>query len=180
MLRRTVGDEEIGQTLEHVVGSEPSGNNDRQAAARELVEHDQHAEGAAVPCAVLDEVAGPDVVRTLRSETDARSIIEPQTAPFGLFAWYFQPFPAPDAIDAFDVDPPAFGNQHLADAPIAVAAVPGCQPHNGSRQSRFVVRRLQMSPLRRTWLSDDRTRATLRDIQLRTHVLDARPLPGRA
>src|SRR5437868_9710644 len=123
MLRRTVGDEEIGQTLEHVVGSEPSGNNDRQAAARELVEHDQHAEGAAVPCAVLDEVAGPDVVRTLRSETDARSIIEPQTAPFGLFAWYFQPFPAPDAIDAFDVDPPAFGNQHLADAPIAVAAV---------------------------------------------------------
>jgi hypothetical protein len=37
-----------------------------------------------------------------------------------------------------------------------------------------------MSPLRRTWLSDDRTRATLRDIQLRTHVLDARPLPGRA
>ena len=37
-----------------------------------------------------------------------------------------------------------------------------------------------MSPMRRTWLSDDRTRATLRDIQLRTHVLDARPLPGRA
>ena len=135
---------------------------------------------ATVLCPILDEVVRPDVVRTLRSETDARSIIEPQTAPFGLFAWYFQPFPPPDAIDAFDVDPPAFGNQHLADAPIAVAAVPGCQPHNGSRQSRFVVRRLQMSPMRPTWLSDDRTRATLRDIQPRTHVLDARPLPGRA
>src|SRR5438876_382807 len=73
MLRRTVGDEEIGQTLEHVVGSEPSGNNDCQAAARELVEHDQHAESATVLCPILDEVVRPDVVRTLRSETNARA-----------------------------------------------------------------------------------------------------------
>src|SRR5436190_5923704 len=56
MLRRTVGEEEIGQTLEHVVGSEPSGNNDCQAAAREFVEHDQHAESATVLCPILDEV----------------------------------------------------------------------------------------------------------------------------
>jgi len=175
-----MGNEEIGQAVEHVVGSKPSSNDDRQAPPRELVEHDEHADGASVLCAILDEVVGPDVVRTLRSETNARSIVEPQTAPLGLFHWHFQPFPPPDPIDAFDVDPPAFGNQHLADAPVAVAAVPGCQPHNVSRQSRFVVGRLQMPPLRRTRLSDDRTRATLRDIQLRTHVLDARALPGRA
>ncbi len=31
-----------------------------------------------------------------------------------------------------------------------------------------------------TRLSDHRTRAKLRDIQVRTHMLDARPLPGRA
>ena len=67
MLGRTVRDEEIGQALEHVVGSEPSRHDDRQAAARELVEHDEHAEGATVLCAILDEVVGPDVVRTLRA-----------------------------------------------------------------------------------------------------------------
>ena len=38
--------------------------------------------------------------------------------------------------------------------------------------------RIPMPPLRRTRLSDDRTGATLRDIQLRTHVLDARALPS--
>jgi hypothetical protein len=32
-----VSDEEIGQAVEHIVGSEPSRNNDREAAARELV-----------------------------------------------------------------------------------------------------------------------------------------------
>ena len=39
MFCRPVRDEEIGQTVEHVVGSEPSRNDDRQAPARELVEH---------------------------------------------------------------------------------------------------------------------------------------------
>ena len=39
-------------------------------------------------------------------------------------------------------DPPAFGNEHLADAPIAVAAVLCSKPHDVSRQRRFVIRRL--------------------------------------
>ena len=71
VLRWAVGDEEIGQTVEHVVGSKPSGNHDRQAPARELVEHHEHAEGATVLCPILDEVIGPNVVRPLRSQTDA-------------------------------------------------------------------------------------------------------------
>ena len=71
MLGRSVGDEEVSQTLKHVIGSQPPGNNDRQAPPREIVEHDQHAEGASVLGAVLDEVVGPDVVWTLRPETDA-------------------------------------------------------------------------------------------------------------
>jgi len=97
-----------------------------------------------------------------------------------LLHWDFQPFPAPDAIDALDVDPPAFGNEHLADAPVAIAAVAGRQPHDVGGQRRFVVGRLQMPPLRRAWLSDDRARATFRDIQVRADVRDARPLAGRA
>jgi hypothetical protein len=37
-----------------------------------------------------------------------------------------------------------------------------------------------MPPLRRTWLSNDSARTTLRDIQPRTDVRNARPLAGRA
>ena len=36
-----------------------------------------------------------------------------------------------------------------------------------------------MPSLRRAWLSNDSTRATLRDIQARTDVLNARPLAGK-
>jgi hypothetical protein len=120
------------------------------------------------------------MVRSLESQSHARPIVEPETAPFRLLHWYFQPFPAPDPIDALNVDPPAFGNQHLPDAPVAVATVLRGEPHDVSRQCRFVVRRLEMSSLRRSWLSDDRTRTTLRDMQARTDVLNARPLAGRA
>ena len=42
-----------------------------------IVEHDEHAEGATVLCPILDEVIGPDVVRPLGSQTDARPIVEP-------------------------------------------------------------------------------------------------------
>ena len=145
--------EEIGQAMQHVVGSQPSGHDDRQAAACELVEHDEHAEGPAVLRALLDEVIRPDVVGSLGPKTDAGPIVQPQTAAFGLFAWHFQPFPTPDAIDALDVDPPAFGDEHLANTPVAVAAVPRRQPDDRSRQRGFVVRRLEMPSLRRARLS---------------------------
>jgi hypothetical protein len=139
VLRWSVRDEEIGQAMKHVVGSEPPGNDDCQASARELIKHDEHAESATVVSTILDEVVRPDVVRPLRSETYARPVVEPEAAPFWLFHRYFQPFPAPDAIDALDVDPPALGNEHLADAPIAVTAVSRGEPHDVGRQCRFVV-----------------------------------------
>jgi len=41
-----IGETQIGETMEHVVGSEAPGNVDRQESARGLFEHDQHAEDA--------------------------------------------------------------------------------------------------------------------------------------
>jgi hypothetical protein len=139
--------------MQHVVRSQPSGHDDRQAAACELIEHDEHAEGPAVLRALLDEVIRPDVVGSLGAKTDAGSVVQPQTAALGLLAWYFQPFPTPDAVDALDVDPPAFGDEHLANTAIAIAAVPGRQPDDSSRQRGFIVRCLEMPSLRRAWLS---------------------------
>ena len=39
----------------------------------------------------VDLLVSHGVVRPLGSETDARSIVEPQTAPFRLLSWHFQP-----------------------------------------------------------------------------------------
>jgi hypothetical protein len=44
--------------------SDLSANDDRQAPARELVEHNEHAKGATILSPILDEVVGPDAVRT--------------------------------------------------------------------------------------------------------------------
>lgn len=153
MFGRAVLREEIGQAMQDIVRSKPSGHDDCQAAACELVEHDEHAEGPAVLCAVLDEVIGPGMVGSPWPKTNAGAIVQQETAAFWLFTWYFQPFPTPDAIDAFDVDSPAFGDEHLANTAVAVADIPRRQPDDGSRQRGFVVRRLEMSSLRRARLS---------------------------
>jgi arylsulfatase len=126
-------------------------------------------------CAILDEVVGPHVVRPLRSQPHTRHIVEPETALLRLFHWDFQPFPASDPIDAFDVDPPAFGNQHPADAPVAVTAVPCRKSYDVNRQCRFLMRRLQIPSLRRSRLSDDSTGATFRGGKSRADV----PTPAR-
>lgn len=120
------------------------------------------------------------MVRPLGSQAHAGSIVEPKPAPLGLFARHFQPFPPPDAIDALDVDLPALGQKHLADAPVAVAAKACGQAHDGARQHRFVVRHLAIAPLRRTRLAHNSTRATLRNGKPRAYVVNTRPLAGRA
>lgn len=55
--------------MQHVVGSQPSGHHDRQAAVCELLEHDEHREGPAV-LPVLDEVIGPDVEFAIRKRDE--------------------------------------------------------------------------------------------------------------
>jgi len=140
----------------------------------------EHPNGPPILGAILDEVIGPDMIGPLGSETDARSVIEPQTAAFGLLLWHFQPFPAPDPIDSLDADAPAFLDQQLADPPIAVTAILLGEPHDRLGERSLVVADLRVPALRRARLPDDSARATLRDGKLRAHVVDACSLPGRA
>ncbi len=49
VLRRPVRNEQIGEAVEHVVGLELARHDDRQAAARELVDHRQHAKSSSHP-----------------------------------------------------------------------------------------------------------------------------------
>ena len=51
--------EEIGETVEHVVGPKLAGHDNGQASTRELVDHGKHAETPPVLGAILHEVVGP-------------------------------------------------------------------------------------------------------------------------
>ena len=62
MVRWAVLDEQVGQPIQHVVRAQMPGNLDRQALARLLVDHRQHAELTPVMGATLDKVIGPHVV----------------------------------------------------------------------------------------------------------------------
>ena len=61
VFRRTMHDEEVGEAVQDIVRSEPFRDNDCQAPACELIEHDKHAERPPVLGAILGKVIGPHV-----------------------------------------------------------------------------------------------------------------------
>ena len=81
-------DEQVGQAVQDILGVQPTVHDDGQASSGELVDHRQHSEGPAVMSTVHDEVVRPDVVGPAGPETDARSVVQPQTAPLRLLHWH--------------------------------------------------------------------------------------------
>src|SRR2546430_3651028 len=127
----------------------------------------------AAPVAVLDKVVGPDVIAVLRPQPDARSVGQPEPASFGLFMGDLQPLASPDALDPLVVDYPARLAQQPCDLAIAVAAVLLGKLDNIGRQTLLVLTAARDLALRRAMLSERRAGATLGDMQLRSHLLNA-------
>ena len=124
--------------------------------------------------AVLDEVVGPDVVRALRPQPDARSVREPEPATPGLLLRDLQPLASPDPLDPLVVDHPARGRaQQLRDLAVAVAAVPPGELDDVGREPFLVVPAPRALPLCRAVLAERGTGTTLGDLQLVLDVLDA-------
>ena len=130
--------------MQYVVGPELARYDDGQAPSCKLVDHGEHAKAPPVLGAVLHEVVGPHVIGPFRPQPDARAVVQPQTPTLGLFVRDFQPLPPPDAVDPLHAHVPAFVEEQAADAPVAVAAIPGRQPYDprlrGLRQLRLRCR----------------------------------------
>jgi len=124
VLRRPMLKEQLTERVEHVAGVELALHPDRQAFARELVDHTQHAEHLSVMGAVLDEVIGPDMSLVGRPEPHTGAVRQPEPTAFGLFHWNLKPFTAPDAIDPLCAHRPAIGLEHLGDPAIAIPSEP--------------------------------------------------------
>ena len=138
-----------------------------------LVNDIEHPISASIVGAVLDKVVGPDVIAVLRPQPDARSAGQPQPASFGLFIGDLQPLASPDALDPLVVDYPACLAQQPCDLAIAVAAVLLGKLDNIGRQTLRVLTAARDLALRRAMLPERRTGATLGDMQLRSHLLNA-------
>src|SRR5215470_6133226 len=166
-------DEKVGQNVDHIDRLELAGDTDRQAFVGELVEHVEHPILASVVGAVLDKVVGPDVIAVLRPQPDARSVRQPQPASFGLFIGDLQPLASPDALDPLVVDYPARLAQQPSDLAVAVAAVLPGKLDNIGGETLLVLTTARDLALRRAMLPERRTGATLGDMQLRSHLLNA-------
>ena len=74
------------EDFDHTPGPNPSGHVYRQTFPRELVDDAQHAICLSIVGPVRDKVVRPDMVGALRPETDARSVVEPESTTLTLFA----------------------------------------------------------------------------------------------
>src|SRR5262249_12902897 len=83
------------------------------------------------------------------------------------------PLASPDALDPLDVDYPARLAQQRCDLAIAVAAVLLGKLDNIGRQTLLVLTAARDLALRRAMLPERRAGATLGDMQLRSHLLNA-------
>src|SRR5262249_51166182 len=123
--------------------------------------------------AILDEVIGPDMIALLWPQPDARSVGQPEPAALGLLIRHLQPLALPDTFDPLVVDCPARPAQQRGDLAIPIAAVlPGKLDYIGG-ETPLVVTTARDLALRRAMLPERRTGATLGDMQLRSHLLNA-------
>ncbi len=83
------------ETLDDVTRGELVSNPDRQALAGEFVQDVERAKDPAIIGSMMHEVSRPDMVRPLGTQPDTGTVVEPQTATFGLRPRHFQPVAVP-------------------------------------------------------------------------------------
>ena len=95
------------------------------------------------------------MVRPLGTQPDAGTVVESQTAPFGLLPRHFQRFAPPQALDPHVVDQPAGVAQQNRDPPVTVAAVPKDQLDHVRNQPDLVITATKDTALDRAVLPQD-------------------------
>ena len=180
MRRRPPRQHQLRQDLEHVGRVQSALHHDRQGLAGELVDHAQHPELATVVRAMLDEVIGPDVVRPLRPQPDAGSVVQPEPTPLRLSCRRLQPLPPPDPLDPLGIRHPARLAQERGDPPVAVAAAGRRQRDDVCGQPLFVLGRAQDAALGRSRLARHPAGAALGDVERRAHLPDRFATAGGA
>ena len=98
---------------------------------------------------------------------------DPSVCHFRLLVGNFQPLAPPDPFDPLVVHQPARMAQQRGNLTIAVAAILAGKLDNVGGQTSFIVAPRRHLALRRTMLSERRTRATLGDVKVTSNMIDA-------
>lgn len=127
-----------------------------------------------------DKVVGPDVVPVFRSQSDARSIVQPESSSLRLLLRNLKSFTSPDAFNSLVVDAPPRCVEQCRDPAVTVPAVLGCQVDDLPGEIILVIWNIELATLRGPWLSQDSTGGTFTDPQSLPYVFNALAATRRA
>src|SRR5271170_5289659 len=128
----------ICQSFNHFIPPELSRDTDGQTLPRVFIDQRQHPQRSSVMRHRAHEVVAPNVIRTLRSQPNARPIVQPQPPTGPLFLRYFQPLATPDALYPICARLPTITLQQRRNSPVSVATVFTGQGNDRFRQCLFV------------------------------------------
>src|SRR5882672_9980279 len=70
----------LAQRFDDVMTVQTPGHPKGQTFPRELIDHGQKPQASTIMCARFHKVVTPDMIRFLRPQPNARSLVQPQTA----------------------------------------------------------------------------------------------------
>ena len=113
------------------------------------------------------------MIGILWSQTDAGSVVEPQSGLLRLFRRDFEPLSLPQPFDTLVVDLPAGLTKQRGDAAIAVATILTCQLNHVGNETLLVFPALGNTTLCRTVLTEHATGTAFRNAKPVTHQINA-------
>ena len=128
------GCHQFAKSPNNIRGTDAASCPDGQALPSVRLGGGQQPHRPPIPGPGLDEVTGPHMVSPLRSQPDARSVVQPQPSSPGLPGRHFKPLPPPHPLRPLVVHIPPGTSQQGGNPPVAVPAEPGGQPHNAVGQ----------------------------------------------
>src|SRR5664279_486888 len=180
VLRNTVHQHHIGQSLDQIVTIQPPRYPDRQTLPAVLVDQSQHPQGSSIVGAGADEVVTPHVVLSLWPQPHTRAVVQPQTSPRSLFLRHAQTLPPPDPLHPVLTHTPARFAQLHGDPPIPVASVLAGQLQDGPGEAILAVVLCRDISLRASPLPQQPASMPLTQPVLPMSMLDRATSPFRA
>lgn len=103
MLGHATLHKELREAEQHVIGPQATGDINGQTLACLFIDDRQQLYRSSILCPSRHEVIRPPMVRSFRSETNARAIREPEPPPRWLLLRHLPAFAPPDSLDPFVV-----------------------------------------------------------------------------
>ncbi len=180
MIRDAPPDKQVGQYIHHIIGFQAVARPQAQAFARILVNHRESADLRAVFQAIRHKVICPYMVRPAWAQTDARTIVQIQTASLLMLLRDFQGFLPPDPLNPLVVDDPSFYTQQRRNPLVSIAAIVPGEFYNIGGEGFFVIGPPGLSSLQSPALPQSHASAPLCNSQFLLYINHSLPPPLRA